>query len=186
MAPFHLSEIKAYVRVTGNLPLKVITLIMAREAKFNFIPEGQLRMKSADTEYRVNINTNSMLYFPREVVEVWDLDKKFFKFFADTEKRTIGWSTFDQGTLVDLEKSRKLTISKTGVGVISIQKCLTAIGLLEIKEPIRGLLVKTYNSSYLHGEVQYITIDKKSPFKNEAEEDLEREAVKQMKDLKYA
>lgn len=131
---------------------------MTREATFNFIPEKQLN-QNVDTSYRVCINKASTLYFPKEVVDIYDLDKKFFKFYADTAKKAIAWSAVNHDSLDGLKTARKIGINQSGGGFISIQKMLTALGIGKPKKRIKDLVVKTYKGSYLQEEVQYITLN---------------------------
>lgn len=140
---------------------------MSREAKFNFISEDLLTAKKRDSEYKVNINRSGMLYFPRETVNIYDLDKKWFKFYVDQDKKTLGWSLFQEGDIDEFKKRRKLMITETGSGVISIQKCLKALGLGKPDHVMKDLRVRIYAGSYLQEEVQYVKLHAKNPEENQ-------------------
>lgn len=132
---------------------------MAREATFTFIPETLLNRKSSDPEFRVSITRTGMLYFPREVIDVYDLKSKHFKFYADLEKKAIAWTYFDQGQLPDMKKLKKLFMLPSKAGQISIKKLLSSLGFKELRGSISNVPVKRYKDQGLLGDdFHYIVI----------------------------
>lgn len=135
---------------------------MAREATFTFVPETQLTSRSSDPEFRVTITQSGMLYIPREVIEIYDLDKKYFKFYADVQKKAIAWKYFSEGDLGELQKIRKIGITPNGAGQISINKLLSAIGVKDLIGSISDIPVRTYKpQDLLSEEVNYIIVNEK-------------------------
>lgn len=136
---------------------------MAKESTFTFISETLLTRKSSDPEFRVSINSSGMLYFPREVVSVYDLKDKYFKFYADIQKKAIGWTYFENGQFDDMKKLKKLFIHpKNGAGLVSVKKLLSAIGLKQLNGSFSDLPVKKYKEQgLLNEEYHYVLINEK-------------------------
>ena len=131
---------------------------MSREEKFSFIPENQIHPINSGYSYTITLMKNGSLYFPKEVLHIYDLEGRFIKFYADKEKKSIGWKLFDKETeLEGLKKIRKIKKNSLGSYTPMIKKLLDYIGY-EVKSTVSKIEVKTYKSSYFEGEIFYIQL----------------------------
>lgn len=126
--------------------------------KFSFVPERQLNNETSGS-YNVSIRKNGILYFPSPVVRIYDLDGKYFRFFADISKKTIGWSIIEgKASLDDLVDTRKMvTHEKSGAGLFGIGKILKNLGIPK-GTTFDKLEVKCYKSPLHSHDVWYITL----------------------------
>ncbi len=144
--------------------------MLGAPAKFNFIPEKQL-LKSVDPTYKVTIYVKVIvdketeeieyannLIFSKSVINIYDLEHKYIKFFGDREKKTVGWSIIKSSSnLKGIEGIRQIKVNKNGVAVFGIARLLKSIGI-NLKEKKKDLLVKTYVSPLETHPIHYITL----------------------------
>jgi len=132
--------------------------------KFNFIPYRQLNVPSETQNYSATVSKSGFLQFSRFNIEIYDLAKKWFEFFVDTEKKALGWKLIDKlPELSDLKLYRKLYISpKSGIGCIQIKSLLTKAGFQLPFHSIK-LPVQIYKTGYLDSEINYIVIEPIEP-----------------------
>lgn len=129
------------------------------EAKFNFIPENQLKELSNGNDLWISISTSGQLYFNREVIQHYELKDKYFKLYADETKRAIGWKLFKEGELGDLKGLRKLSYyEKVGKGTIMVTKILAKIDKDWKKKKFTRLPIKEYTSPLFEGKMYYIEL----------------------------
>lgn len=132
-----------------------------RPPKFNFIPERLLKEPAKDSTYRVSIYSQGTLVFPKDVVSIYELDGKYIRFYVDKEKRTVGWTLFENYEPSDnLEDARQLKANPNGPIVVGIKKLLTLMGV-DYTEGFKGLEVGTYKTSLIENQVYYITLPEK-------------------------
>ncbi len=138
--------------------------------KFNFVPEKQL-LQSIDPTYKVTIYAKKMidkdtgevsftnnLIFTKPVVDVFELKDKFIRFYADKEKKTVGWSILEKAEgLIELEGVRQIKVNAKGIVLFGIGKLLKSVNLT-LKENRKNLIVKTYKSSLQSHDIYYITL----------------------------
>lgn len=135
---------------------------MAREAKFNFIPENQLKetFDGDNVAYRVSITSMGQLYFPREVVDTYGLKKKYFKIVADTQKKAIGWRTFEKGdSLEDLKHLKQLKFYGSEAGTIMISSLLHILDKDWKSKPRTKLPVKRFQSLLEENVTYYVELN---------------------------
>lgn len=127
-------------------------------SKFNFVPERQVG-KQSNANYRVSIYPNHCLIFPAEVVRVYELDGKFARFYADLEKKVIGWSILEGETsLENLSDARKLSKNKqSGAIAVSLKKLLSSLDI-KIDPSFKRLDVSSYSSPLNAHEIHYINL----------------------------
>lgn len=134
---------------------------MAKEAKFNFIEEKQIDKVQQDTGFYVTVMKTCSIYFPKEMVNVFDMDKMIIKLYADTEKKVLGWKFFKKGDLHDLKGIRQLKVNNTtGAMVVMVNKLLNKLGINKdnILDHIGRKKIQVYKSSYFDGEMYYIDL----------------------------
>lgn len=139
-----------------------------RTPKFNFIPERQLNKDTGDqTGFIVSLKKRVMS-FKKADVDIYELDGKYVRMFADTEKKVIGWAIVEGKTGLDeLNDARILNRNdKTGVLTISIGKLLKAVGIEGIEE-IRRCPVKTYISPLQKDTIYYIELENRETNKTQ-------------------
>ncbi len=141
-----------------------------RQPKFAFVPERQLGGDPQATAggYRVSIKKNGVIYFPTDVVKTYELEGKYIKFFADVQKKAIGWTVVEgdqKGGFSDLTGVRvmKRASPKSGQVVLAVGKMLKSMGVEKGVE-FPNLQVRTYKDSLIEGDVWYVTLDKEAPF----------------------
>lgn len=125
--------------------------------KFNFIPERQLKAPEK-TCMTVSIQKNNQLSFGRELINIYDLDKKFIEFYVDVEKKTLGWSIFEHTEDISAMKTlRQIKQRKSGGCAISIGTLLKRMNAdLDLHRP--NLEVKIYSTPLLEKDIYYITL----------------------------
>lgn len=144
--------------------------------KFNFIPEYQLRPQES-TVFKITITRNGNLYFPKEVINVYDLEGSFIKLFVDIEKRAIGFQVIKQAdSLEGMKGLRKLSINRqNGGGTIQVISLLRSLGIQDTTTQVsekyykydfgdsKKYELKKYESSYLLSEIYYIDLNEQRP-----------------------
>lgn len=145
---------------------------MGPQPKFNFVPEKQL-LRSTDPTYRVTIYSKNKidkktgekslvnnLVFTKEVVNVYELGGKFIRFYADKEKRTIGWSILGEheaGPLEEIEGTKKVKVNSAGIALFGIGRLLKSVNIT-LTDNRKGLIVSTYRSSLHSHPIYYIKL----------------------------
>lgn len=129
--------------------------------KYNFIPERQLGLPPPEEKYKVSLYQNSTIIFSSSVVSIYDLNNKFIRLFADTEKKLIGWSIIEGDTDLDtLKDARQLKVSVNGNIVVSVGRLLKAMNY-ELAESLKGLEVKKFKSTLTNNTIWYIELPPK-------------------------
>lgn len=130
--------------------------------KFNFVPERQIGKESSYGSYRVSIFKNGTIYFKEDVINVYELDGKYMKLFADVDKKIIGWSIIENKTdLSELNEARLMKKNVNGVITITIGKLLKKLGI-DKKESFPNLEVKRYKSPLLAHDIFYVELNKQT------------------------
>jgi hypothetical protein len=128
--------------------------------KFSFVPERQLGTEGKDGSYRVSIMKNGVILFSKDTIDVYELDGKHIKMFADLEKKVIGWSIIEGKThLDDLDNSRIIKRNQSGCAVLGITKILKKMGI-EKGTVFHKLEVKKYKSALNTEDIWYIELTK--------------------------
>lgn len=131
--------------------------------KFNFIPERQLgEVTTGNGHWSVTIiasKASPAIYFPKDMARILEMDGKYIKVFADTEKKAIGWRLIqDETTLPELNNARKITANKvSGAVILGIGRILKTLNY-DLKEKIKGLLVQTYSSPLIKDDISYVVL----------------------------
>jgi len=130
--------------------------------KLNFVPERQLNREITPSVTSITISATGAVYFPASYINVYDLEGKFFRVFADIDKRTIGWMFVeghtDLGTLDDCRQVKK---SANGNYAFSIKIILKNMGIDNEQLPIKGLPVQIFKSSLYPADINYIQLPPK-------------------------
>lgn len=130
--------------------------------KFNFVSERLLNEPAADTSFRVSIYKTGTLVFTGETLDIYDLENKYIRLFADRERRSIAWQVLDDKTsLEELNDARKVVKNTNGIATISIKKILKIMGITELGKGWKNLEVKTYKTTLQSGELYYVVIPQK-------------------------
>ncbi len=110
--------------------------------------------------YCAKIQKNGNLYFPPEVMRVYELDKKYFKFFIDVEKKTIGWQVLEGSTkMEDLNDARQMNMNVDNkCGIFGIGKLLKRLGW-QVGQAYEYIQVKKYEAPLYAHEIWYITLE---------------------------
>lgn len=135
--------------------------------KFNFVPVRQLNSEAqAVTQFNVSIGKSGSMLFKEEDVDIYDIENKFISFFADTEKRAIGWKFIEGSTsldeLSDCKQYKKNTNGNITVGITKLLKLFT-----DEKKSYYKIPVQKYTSTLHEGDIYYIIIpenESKVPF----------------------
>ncbi len=131
--------------------------------KFSFVPEKQMNEERSEG-YRVSVRKNFILYFPSDVVKVYDLEGKYAKFYVDVQKRTLGWQIIEDKTeLADLNAARlmKPQNPKTSAVTFGIGKILKGLGF-DKDDEFPNLEVRKYSEPLTKGDIWYVTFRKES------------------------
>lgn len=139
-----------------------------RPPKFNFVPEKQVENKNETGGYYVSITKSGFLYFPKEVIHVYDLAGKYIKLFVDREKKALGWRVVDETTTPEvLNDCRVINSKNNGSAIFSIGKLLSSMGVDSVKVgtkisyigmPMSNVPVEKYRAGYLEGDIYYISL----------------------------
>ena len=93
-------------------------------------------------------------------MDIYELEGKYLRLFADVEKKTIGWSIVEGKTDLDvINDARLLKANKGGVGVLGITKLLSRLGI-EKRTAFKNLQVKLYKSPLNSYDIWYIKLEK--------------------------
>ena len=132
-----------------------------RQPKFNFVPERQLEEnRHKSSFFTASIGPKEMIFFNKEYCNVYELDNKFVRFYANISKRTIAWKIIEGKTDLkdELSDSRKLKANKVGMIMSSITKILSSVGWQKGDKYLK-LPIQVYNS--LDGEYYYVKLPDK-------------------------
>jgi hypothetical protein len=139
---------------------------MSREAQFNFIPVIQLesiqKQKEKLQEY-VSLNTkHGTITFSKEYAQRKGLDGTILLFFADTEKKALGWRKFSEDSLPGMSGARKLNksvVQSTGSVIyqMSIKKIVNNFNFKK-EYNFKRMPIETYTRSVLDGQVDYVVL----------------------------
>ncbi len=139
--------------------------------KFNFVPEKQLGASNVGSGYwKLSIlKSNTTMYFPKDMASALEMDGKYYRLFADKEKKSIGWS--EVKGKIDLENLNDARLAKSnknsGAVLFGIGKILQYLDY-ELKDSIKNLEVKTHISPLMKDPVQYIILpDVEKPYTKE-------------------
>lgn len=139
--------------------------------KFSFVPERQVGDEPSEgAGYRVAIRKNGIIYFPADVVRIYDLEGKYVKLYADTQKKAIAWTVFDKGEPADMEDVRlmKRVSPKSQVVVLGIGRLLKRMGFDKgVEFPV--LNVRKHIDPLVKGDMWYVVLEKEVPFKPKAD-----------------
>lgn len=127
--------------------------------KFNFIAERQLgEIPSGNGYWNATIlASNNTLYLPSDMVNALEMDGKYYRIFADVEKKAIGWLE-TKGQLNELNDARLAKANKqSGAILFGIGKILKTLNY-PVKETIKGLRVQVYTSPLVQGEISYVVL----------------------------
>ncbi len=128
--------------------------------KFDFVPERQIGKEQAESGYRVTIFKSGVLAFGGHVLDVYELDGKYLRLFADVEKKAIGWSVIEGKTSFDeIDDARILKRNSSGVAILGITKLLKKLGV-EKGQLMPNLEVKKYKSALNSYDIYYIELPK--------------------------
>ena len=127
--------------------------------KFSFVPERQLNASSESETYKVSIFKNGQLVFPTSVLDVYELEGKYLKLFADIEKKAIGWSIIEGTTdFTELEYARLIKKDKNQkVARLGITKILRNLNI-DTGTSFLKLEVKQYKSALQDSAIWYIEL----------------------------
>ncbi len=127
--------------------------------KYTFVPEHQIASSKEQSPFTVSITKTSSIYFSKFDVDMYDLNKKVIRLYADLHAKTIAWKEIEKGTFEDLKNTRTLAVNPTsGAIVLSIKKLLEKIGVT-ITKPIKDIPVIEYNDT-LVGKFHVIDLKK--------------------------
>lgn len=118
-----------------------------RTKKYNFIPEHQLKEKEEKSEFTVTITTNSLIYIKPFDVDMWELNGKTIRLYADVENKTIAWKEVRGGQLKELENVRVLSKQPANQIIISVTKILKQMGVNKEMLPIKKIPVTEYKDA---------------------------------------
>lgn len=133
-----------------------------RTPKFNFIPERQLNKDvESGGAFSVTVTKHNTLLFSKTDVGIYELEGKYVRLFADTEKKTLGWAIVEGKTgLEELNDARLMKVNPTsGIILLGIGRLLKAMGILEVTENMK-LPVKTYVSPLQKDKIYYVELKK--------------------------
>lgn len=134
-----------------------------RPPTFNFVPQRQLKVAdNTPVTYRVSITSNYCLYFGKDVVDQEGIGGKYISFFADQEKKVLGWKIIEgDTTFLELNDAKEMKMNVNGAIIISIKKLLSLAGIKN-DVPIKNIPVSVYKSAYLgDNKVYYIDLKAK-------------------------
>jgi hypothetical protein len=101
-----------------------------------------------------------MLLFRKDDIKIYDLANKYVRFFADVEKKAIGWSVCEGKTaLENLNDARVVNPNKVGCALFGITKLLKHLGF-EKGVVFKDLEVKLYKSPLIENDVWYVKLEK--------------------------
>lgn len=141
-----------------------------RSKNFNFISEDQLKGSPQDSVvYKVNLRkvvtkdedgrperVSWQLYFPKEVIDIFDLKGKMLKLYADGDRKALAWKEIEQ--IDGLTGVRQVTPVTQGYWTVSVNTLLSGAGI-EPREARIGIPVKTYKTVELGQERSYRYIE---------------------------
>lgn len=124
--------------------------------KFNFIPEHQLGSSADSAGFTVRLAKTGVLIISKFNAEIYKLANAPVMFFADIEKKAIGFKIMTGKNLDSSDVVRILKpVLKTGTIQTSIKKLLKSIGEL-VPEKSKTFDVKEYESPLIDGKIYYI------------------------------
>ncbi len=131
--------------------------------KFNFIPERQLgeHLENGGC-WRVSLlltGNSTMLYFPKEMVEVLEMDGKYFRMYADVSKNVIGWTEVKGDTSLEILSDARLAKKNkhSGALLFSVSKIIKNLNYTQ-NESLKGLEVNIYRSAMIKEPVSYVIL----------------------------
>lgn len=150
---------------------------MAKEAKFDFTPEDLIAKTPANkgVEYRVSLvksvvkgktepdgspSYQYLIYFPRDVIFIYDLKGKRIKFYLDAARKAIAWRIIDEATSIsEFSSGREIKPVKSGSWTTTITK-LIHHSKIKIDEGRSMIPVRKYTTTgYLEGPVTFFYIE---------------------------
>ena len=133
---------------------------MAKQKKYNFIPEHQLKETTKDSsEFTVTVTASGGIQFSKFVVGVWELNKKVIRVYADIENKTVGWKDVSNGNLSSLKNIRQLNANKdNGMILLSVGKMLKQMGITKEMLPFKKVPVTSYLDPMIEGEIKLIDL----------------------------
>lgn len=127
--------------------------------KYNFIPEHQLGGADEGSGFSVSITSSMCIFFAKFTVDMYGLDKKFVRIYADIANRTIAWREVKGSNLESFKDIRQLgKNSKTGAMTISVAKILKKMGLTRDMLPLKNIPVTEYADSLMEGKLKVIDL----------------------------
>lgn len=130
--------------------------------KFAFVPERQLGQDPKESGYRVTLMKNGILRFPSDVVNIYDLDGKYIRMFADIQRKAVGWSIIEGKTsLEDIDDARLVKKNVNGGAVISIGRMLKKLGMSKETE-FKNLEVNKFKGMLQANDIHYVILEKKA------------------------
>lgn len=128
--------------------------------KFSFIPERQINKPQEAKQYTVSIYSNGLMAFNAETLNIYELENKSIKIFADIEKKSIGWSVIEGKTsLDDLNDAHQLTKNVNGCATVSVMKILRKMGI-DSGVKFSKLPVKVYKPKLEPYNIYYVELEK--------------------------
>lgn len=152
-----------------------------KDPKFMFVSENLIESKSKgrESEYRVTLmrtdstvldkktgerkpTTQYQIYFPKDVVFVYELAGKRIEFFVDIQKKAIGWKIQENYEALETLQDKRIKIIKPipgGQWLGSVSK-LVNYAKFDIPKTLSHLPVQKFvGPEYLQkGEIHYIQI----------------------------
>lgn len=118
------------------------------QKKYTFIPESQLKASAEQTVFSVTITKSLSLYIAKFDVDMYNLNKKVVRIYADIANKTIAWKEIKEGSLKDLKDVRTLNTNPvSGAVLISVGKLLNQMGIDKSLMPIRNIPVTVYKDT---------------------------------------
>jgi hypothetical protein len=131
-----------------------------RQPKFNFIPERQLSENHSESGFfTASVGPLGAISFNAEYKVVYEIDQKYITFYADTQKRTLGWKIIEGKTeLIELNQARQI-IDKPSLS-ISIVPLLRTLGWQKEEKHLK-LPISVYKNKDVEGEIHYVQLPDK-------------------------
>lgn len=127
--------------------------------KYNFIPEHQISKASSANEFTVSIIKAMSIYISKFDVDMFELDKKVIRIYADIPNKTIAWKEIKNGNLDVLKDVRQFNKNPVNGNILlGVNKILKQMGFTKEMLPITNIPVTEYKDTMLEGTLKVIDL----------------------------
>jgi len=135
---------------------------MPRESKFNFSPISQLSVSIEEKQKpSITINPKGVIFFSKKYLEEYNAVGKFARFFADRDKKVLGWTLNKSVNQEELKSTAYRVLKMNSCKSVMVSLATTLKLLDSYGEKLSNLTVEEYIDK-LFGVIHYVKLPKKN------------------------